>query len=181
MTVFTRYAYDARSGAYVGETEAQEDPMNPGGLLEPAFSTDVAPPEAQADKVAVFTLGTWHLVADYRGQVWFKGADPVLIDFLGDPVEQGLTQQPVIPPAPPPSSCSKIGLKRAFDEKGLWPTVRAMIASSADMQEDWDLAVELRITDPIVKEAVAGLAQLGIPLSDADVQALVTRANELVA
>ncbi len=56
-----------------------------------------------------------------------------------------------------------------------------MLASDADMQEDWDLAVELRITDPIVKKAVAGLAQLGIPLSDADVQNLVTRANELVA
>ena len=83
--------------------------------------------------------------------------------------------------APPPTSCSKLGLKRAFDEKKLWTTVRAMIASDAGMQEDWDLAVELRITDPIVRKAVAGLAQLGIPLSDADVQALVTRANALVA
>ncbi len=120
-------------------------------------------------------------VADHRGETWFKGAEPVLVDFLGDPAAQDLTAEPVLPPAPPPSSCSKLGLKRAFTERGLWPTVRAMLSSDADMQEDWDLAVELRITDPIVKKAVAGLAQLGIPLSDADVQNLVTRANELVA
>lgn len=87
------------------------------------------------------------------------------------------------PPAPSalPSSCSKLGLKRAFEEKGLWPTVRGMIASSADLTEDWNLAIELRISDPLIKTAVAALAQQGIALSDADVQALVTRANELVA
>ncbi|MGZ7865311.1 hypothetical protein ACXR8U_06520 [Methylobacterium radiotolerans] len=37
-----------------------------------------------------------------------------------------------------------------------------MIASDEDMQEDWDLAVELRISDPIVRKAVAGLALLGV-------------------
>lgn len=85
------------------------------------------------------------------------------------------------PVAGPNSSCSKLGLKRAFDEKGLWPTVRYMISSSADMQEEWDLAVQIRISDPLIKTAVAALAQQGIALSDADLQALVNRANALVA
>jgi hypothetical protein len=177
----TRYAYDSRTGAYVGTTEAHEDPMNPGTYLEPAFSTTVAPGDAPAGQVAVFGNGAWTFVTDHRGETWFKGAEPVLVDFLGDPAAQDLTAEPVLPPAPPPSSCSKLGLKRAFDEKKLWTTVRAMLASNADLQEEWDLAIEVRISDPLVKIAVAGLAQLGIPLSDADVQALVTRANELVA
>jgi hypothetical protein len=85
------------------------------------------------------------------------------------------------PPTGPVPYCSKLGLKRAFEEKGLWPTVRAMIAGDADMAEDWGLAIEIRITDPIVAKARAGLAQQGIALSDADVLALVNRANELVA
>lgn len=58
--------------------------------------------------------------------------------------------------------------------------VRAVIASDEDMQEDWDLAVELRISDPIVRKAVPGLAPLGVAITAGDAQALVTRVNELV-
>ncbi|MBN4095658.1 hypothetical protein [Methylobacterium sp. OT2] len=182
MTDLTRYAYDARTKVYAGVTEALPDPMNSERLLEPAFTTAIAPGDVPLGQAAVWNGAGWTLTQDHRGETWFKDTTPVLIDFLGDPAAQGMTPDaPPLPEPPPPSSCSKLGLKRAFDEKGLWSTVRAMIASSAEMQEDWDLAIELRISDPIVREAVAGLAQLGIPLSDADVQALVTRANELVA
>jgi hypothetical protein len=55
-----------------------------------------------------------------------------------------------------------------------------MIASDENMQEDWDLAVELRISDPIVRKAVAGLALPGVVPTAGDAWALVTRANELV-
>ena len=121
-------------------------------------------------------------------------ANSMLVRVLGvdpaDPKPWAALEQQIFDPrtltlsAPPPilpTSCSKLGLKRAFDEKGLWSSVRTMIASQPDMQEDWDLAVELRISDPIVQKAVAGLAFLGIALTPDDVQALVTRANELVA
>jgi predicted site-specific integrase-resolvase len=173
---------DARTGVLVGPAGIHPDPMNPGAFLEPAFTTAIAPPtEIPAGEAAVFADDAWALVPDHRGETWFQGAEPISIERLGDPTTQGLTKDPVLPPPPPPSSCSKLGLKRAFTEKGLWPTVRAMIASDADMQEDWDLATELRITDPIVRKAAGGLTLAGIPLSDADVQALVTRANKLVA
>ena len=55
-----------------------------------------------------------------------------------------------------------------------------MIAGNQEFAEDWNLAVDLQISDPLIKEAVVGLAQLGLVLSDADVQDLVTRANVLV-
>lgn len=100
-----------------------------------------------------------------------KTFDPVALTFSA----------PAAPPLPVATFCSRLGLKRAFEERGLWETVRAMIASDAVMSEDWSLATQIRITDPIVAKARAGLAQQGIGLSDADVQALVTRANELVA
>lgn len=182
MTDLTRYAYDWRTQAYVGTTLAHPDPMNPGQVLEPAFTTAIEPPPNSPGQSAAWSGEEWEMRSDHRGETWFKGDAPVVVDFLGDPAAHGLTQDPPpLPEPPPPSSCSKLGLKRAFTEKGLWPTVRAMIASDADMQEDWDLAVELRITDPIVQRAVYGLTLAGIPLSAADVQALVTRANELVA
>jgi hypothetical protein len=100
-----------------------------------------------------------------------KTFDPVALTFSA----------PAGPTTPMATSCSRLGLKRAFEERGLWETVRAMIASDKDMSEDWNLATQIRITDPIVAKARAGLAQQRIGLSDADVQALVTRANQLVA
>lgn len=84
---------------------------------------------------------------------------------------------PVVAPVP---TCTKLGLVRAFKERGWWPSVRALIASKADFQEEWDLATELRVSDPIVQEAIAGLAAAGLPMTDADVLALIARANELV-
>jgi hypothetical protein len=84
------------------------------------------------------------------------------------------------PPPVAPTGCTKLGLKRAFDERGLWPTVRAMIGSDDDMQEEWDLATVLQVCDPIVQKAIAGLAQLGITLAPGDVARLMIRANELV-
>lgn len=81
----------------------------------------------------------------------------------------------------PTPSCSKLGLKRAFDERGIWPTVRTVIAGNPDMQEDWDLALEIRITDPLVRQAIDGLAKQNVTLSYADVLALIARANQLVA
>ncbi|MET3485992.1 hypothetical protein [Methylobacterium sp. 1973] len=182
MADLTRYSYDRETGAFNGLVEATASPLEPGVLLEPAFSTPTPPPEVAALQVAVWAGVSWKVVTDHRGETWYRDREAVLIVDLGDPADLGLTAAPApLPPPPPPSSCSKLGLKRAFTEKGLWPTVKAMIASDEDMQEDWDLAVELRITDPIVKKAVAGLALLGTALTPDDVQALVTRANELVA
>jgi hypothetical protein len=101
---------------------------------------------------------------------------PDTLTFSGEPV----------PPSPPPlaglNSCSKLGLIRAFRERGWWPAVKTMIASDADMQDDWDAATQLRTTDTTLRKAIANLPSVGLPtLTDADVQALVARANELVA
>ncbi|BEV47346.1 hypothetical protein [Afipia carboxidovorans] len=81
------------------------------------------------------------------------------------------------PETPPiPDSASKLGLKRALDEIGLWQTVKAAIAADPDAQEEWDLAVEVKRTDPITQRLIAALS-----LSSEQVDALILRANELVA
>lgn len=62
-----------------------------------------------------------------------------------------------------PDSCTKLGLKRVLAETGQnavfsqpeWPAVKAAIASDADRQEDWDLAVEIRRSDPLVQAVIA--------------------------
>lgn len=175
------YSYDRATGVLIGTTGWLDNPERPDKPLQPAFTTTLAPPDVPAGQAAVFRKGAWTLQPDHRGERWWSGTDPVQIETVGDPAAQGLTRDPVVPPAPPASSCSRLGLKRAFEEQDLWPIVRGMIAADREMSEDWNLAVEIHIADPIVQKAVAGLAAKDIALSDADVQALVTRANELVA
>jgi hypothetical protein len=56
-----------------------------------------------------------------------------------------------------PVSASKLGLKRAFGELGIWETVRSAIASNPDAQEEWELAIEVKRTDPLVQIMIAAL------------------------
>jgi hypothetical protein len=54
-----------------------------------------------------------------------------------------------------PTSASKLGLKRAFAELGMWEQVKATLAANEDAQEEWDLAIEIKRTDTIVQDFIA--------------------------
>jgi hypothetical protein len=92
-------------------------------------------------------------------------------------IAAGNTADPyVAPDAPIPASASKLGLKRAFDEIGQWDNVKAYLAANPNLQEDWDLAVEIKRTDPLTQGAIVALS-----LTDEQTDALLTRAEELVS
>lgn len=55
----TVYHYDEKTGEYLGDGIARQDPMEPGRWLVPAWATDIAPPEAQAEKVRCFDGAAW--------------------------------------------------------------------------------------------------------------------------
>lgn len=88
-----------------------------------------------------------------------------------DPVAQTFAERAT----PVPGSCSKLGLKRALAEIGEWETVRGALATNPDLYEDWELATEIKRTDPLVQ---AMIAQRGY--TDAQVDQLLVRANALV-
>lgn len=79
-------------------------------------------------------------------------------------------------PVPVPQSASKLGLMRALREIDLWETAKAAVASDPDVQEQWDLAIEIKRSDPLTAGIVATLA-----LTDQQVDQLLIRAAELVA
>lgn len=92
-------------------------------------------------------------------------------------VAAGNTASPYVAPiSPVPDSASKLGLKRAFDEIGQWDNVKAYLAAHPDLQEDWDLAVEIKRTDPLTQGAIVALG-----LTNEQTNTLLTRAQELVA
>ena len=80
------------------------------------------------------------------------------------------------PQLPVPTSANKLGLKRALAEIGLWDQVKAAIAADPDIQEEWELAVEIRRTDPLVQMMIDAIG-----LTPEQVDAILIRANELVA
>ncbi len=89
---------------------------------------------------------------------------------------EGNVPDPYVAPATPvPSSCTKLGLKRAFDELGQWAAVKAAIASNPDTQEEWDLAVEIKRSDSLVEGMISALG-----LTESQVDNLLIRANALV-
>jgi hypothetical protein len=83
---------------------------------------------------------------------------------------------PPAQPQSPPSKASKLGLKRALDELGKWEAVKSAIAANPNVQEEWDLAVEIHRADPLTQQLVASLG-----FTPEQVDALIVRANELVA
>ena len=106
-------------------------------------------------------------------------ADPLNSDWreYQDWLAAGGVPDPYVPPPlPVPTSASKLGLKRALAEIGLWDQVKAAIAADPDIQEEWDLAIEIRRTDPLVQMMIDAI---GLTPEQAD--AILIRANELVA
>jgi hypothetical protein len=74
-----------------------------------------------------------------------------------------------------PRIASKLGLKRALSEIGLWEAVKSAIASDPQIEEEWGLAVEIIRTDPLTQHIIARLA-----LSNEQVDSLILRAKALV-
>lgn len=89
------YAYDRLTGEFTGEAVAHPSPLEPGAFLPPAFTTPDAPPALVARQAAVFAEGAWRVVADRRGEVWYKGEAAHVVNGLGDPSADGLTPAPV--------------------------------------------------------------------------------------
>lgn len=96
---------------------------------------------------------------------------------IGGTLIGGVYVPPPVPQVTPfvPERATKLGLKRAFDELGIWPQVKAEIAADRDAQEEWDLAIDINRTDPLTQNLIRKLQ-----FSDAQVDQIIIRANALV-
>lgn len=91
------YNYHPVTGEYLNSTYADESPAEAGEFLIPKHATAIAPLEAGAGQVSVFSDGAWSLLPDHRGSVWYDPAgNSVEISEIGNP-DQALSQQ--LPPA----------------------------------------------------------------------------------
>jgi len=61
------YHYHPEYNYYVGFSNADPSPLEPGIFLIPAYATELEPPEYSESKVPVFNGTSWDIVDDYRG------------------------------------------------------------------------------------------------------------------
>lgn len=82
----TCYLFD-ETGLYVGIYQAQESPLEHGKFIAPATSTFNAPPTLGSNQAAVFLLGSWTIVPDFRGEKWYNQStgEEILIASVGQP------------------------------------------------------------------------------------------------
>lgn len=71
---------------FVGESIADESPLEEGIFLIPAYATPNAPPEVSAGSAAVYVNDAWSTVADWRGKTLYATADgrARVVTDLGD-------------------------------------------------------------------------------------------------
>ena len=141
------------------------------GLPTAFYTQDVhGPLEVDGERNLAYPDGTISITDDQ----WLD-----LISNQGKRRWTGVAVEPYEPPQPPPivpSSATKLGLKRALTEIGQWASVKAAIGSDPDLQEDWDLATEIRRSDPLTQAMIASLQ-----LTEAQVDQLLVRSAALIA
>lgn len=150
----------------LGESQARENPLEPGKHLIPAHATDVEPPIPEENEAAVFDEGSqeWTIVADYRGQIfWDSDRNTHEIAELGVEPEDGwMTEEPPLTDA---ELAEQFEIKKENMILQLKNNANAVITSrfpechqinlldgtKADIPDDWDSTI--RVSDyAIVKE-----------------------------
>jgi hypothetical protein len=99
------YNYHIETKHYLGSSNADESPLEPGVFLIPASATKIPPPEPQLNKVHVFNVETdyWDTIEDLRGD-YFSTAEENIGLYINnqDPrnAPQNVTKEipPVITP-----------------------------------------------------------------------------------
>jgi hypothetical protein len=91
-----------------------------------------------------------------------------------DATANALTDAPAVVVVP--ATVTKLGLKRAFDKLGQWDQVKAAITADPKTLEEWDLATEIKRTDPLTQGIIAALN-----FTSDQVDNLILRAHALTA
>lgn len=93
------YNYHPITKEYLGESTADESPLEPEVFLIPANATRIIPPEIGENQTAVFENNEWVIKPDFRGKIYYNKStrQQVIIDFIGNIPD---TLQKTKPPLP---------------------------------------------------------------------------------
>lgn len=93
------YHYHPECKYYLGYSDADESPLEPGVFLIPAYATDIEPPTCTECKIPVFNGTSWDIIDDCRG-VYYNvptGQEIQHTDPLNPPENATKQQPPEVP------------------------------------------------------------------------------------
>lgn len=104
------YKYDAKTGVYAGNVQAQESPREPGVYLIPAMATEVMPPLTDKNECAVCENGKWTVKPNFRGtKYWLPdGSEHSITEINVVPPADALFEKPIIPATFEDAKASKL-------------------------------------------------------------------------
>jgi hypothetical protein len=174
------YNYHPATGEYLGESIAQESPLEPGRFLIPAHAATVAPPAPEEGLARVWTGAEWVQVTDLRGtRYWTADGAEHAQTALGKLPEDASQTPPPPPPEAPVDNISMRQARLALLGAGLSDTVEAAIAAlpgdaGKAARIEWEYATEIRRDNPLFAQLTNALG-----LSAAQLDALFTQAATL--
>ena len=89
------FHYSKNTGEFLYASEPKIDPLDPERILVPALATEITPPVAGPNEVAVFLAGQWAILDDYRGTLyWTADHEQHEIDEISYTVPAGASTEP---------------------------------------------------------------------------------------
>lgn len=61
------YNYHPEYKIYIGSSDADESPLEPGVFLIPAYATELEPPTCTESEIQIFDENSWVIIDDLRG------------------------------------------------------------------------------------------------------------------
>lgn len=109
------YNYHPDSGEFMGASEADPNPVQPGDFIIPANATTIQPPGDPSSGHAMAWDGKdWIEIEDHRGETWWTAAgESMTINKIGNPVDYELQAEP--PPAPTPLPVARLRFALVHD------------------------------------------------------------------
>lgn len=173
------YHYSGRNGEYLGVSEAKLDPVGSNPMI-PGNATDQEPPTPGNNQAARFNAGTWEIVPDYRGSVWYDDqANQHTITEINQEPDPAWTEQKPVLPEPPVTVVSMRQARLSLNQAGLLTDVQNAIdgLSEPDRTQaaiEWEYAGTVERSGPITQMLAGALG-----LTETDLDNLFTTAAGL--
>lgn len=108
-------SYNPMTGEYMGTTEADVSPLEPGVYHMPANATETPPPATDAREAAVWDGQAWRVAADHRGATGYVNGVEMTIQNIG-PLPDGWSDAPPAPTVAELRARARMALLSELDE-----------------------------------------------------------------
>jgi hypothetical protein len=89
------YHYHPDYKIYLGSSDADPSPLEPGVFLIPAYSTDIEPPTCESNQIQIFNETSWDIIEDQRGTYYSTQTQQVIENYNPlSPPENSTKEQP---------------------------------------------------------------------------------------